>query len=100
MNGSRAVPYGDPAPGASAQEPKTSIRELLKDFGRAHAQGDLTAYRYLLMLRFLLGNVVGAATGQGWIGMIFAADTGGYSLAIVAMFAIGMQGWMLRHQDR
>jgi hypothetical protein len=94
MNGSRAVPYRDATSGAIAQERKTSVRELLGEFGRALAHGDPTAHRYLLLLRFLLANVValalvGAAAGHGWIGMIFAADTGGYSLAIVAVFLVG-----------
>jgi MotA/TolQ/ExbB proton channel family len=95
MNGSRAVPYGDVPPGAVAPERKTSVRELLTEFGQAFAQGEPTAYRYLLLLRFLLANTValallGAAAGQGWIGMIFAADTGAYSLAIVAVFLVGL----------
>ena len=95
MNGSRAVPYAGAPSGAVAEERKTSVGELLKEFGRALAQGDPTAQRYLLLLRFLLANVValalvGAAAGQGWIGMIFAADTGGYSLAIVAVFLVGL----------
>jgi hypothetical protein len=95
MNGSRAVPYSDVPPGALPQERKTSVRELLREFGQALAQGDPLAYRYLLLLRFLLANtialaLVGAAAGQGWIGMIFAADTGGYSLAIVAVFLVGL----------
>jgi hypothetical protein len=92
MNGSRAVPHGD-APVAQARN--TPVRELLKEFGRALAQSDPTAHRYLLLLRFLLANIValalvGAAAGQGWIGMIFAADTGVYSLAIVAVFLVGL----------
>jgi MotA/TolQ/ExbB proton channel family len=95
MNGSRAVPYGDVPPVAVAQERKTSVRELLWQFGQALAQGDPMAHRYLLLLRFLLSNtvavaLVGAAAGQGWVGMIFAADTGGYSLAIVAVFLVGL----------
>jgi hypothetical protein len=95
MNGSRAVPYGDAPSDAIAQGRNTSARELLKAFGRALAQGDPTAHRYLLLLRFLLANIValalvGAAAGQGWIGMIFAADTGGYSLAILAVFLVGL----------
>ena len=94
MNGSRAVPYHAPS-GAIAQERKTPVRELLGEFGRAHAQGDPIAHRYLLLLRFLLANLlalalVGAAAGQGWIGMIFAPATGGYSLAIVAVFLVGL----------
>ncbi len=95
MNGSRAAPYSDAPRDAIAQEQKTSARELLKEFARALAQGDPIAHRYLLLLRFLLANVVAlalvsAAAGQGWVGMIFAADTAGYSLAIVAVFLVGL----------
>jgi hypothetical protein len=95
MNGSRAVPYGDVPPGAVAPERKAPVRELLTEFGQALAQGDPTTHRYLLLLRFLLANtvalaLVGAAAGQGWVGMIFAADTGGYSLAILAVFLVGL----------
>jgi hypothetical protein len=95
MNGSRAVPYGD-APGeVTGRERKTSVRELIKEFGQALAQGDPTAHRYLLLLRFILANavalaLVGAAAGQGWIGLIFQAETGAYSLAIVAVFLVGL----------
>ena len=95
MNGPRAVPYGEASAGAIAQERKTPVSELLREFGTALAQGDPAAYRYLLLLRFLLANVValalvGAAAGQGWIGIIFRAETGAYSLAIVAVFLVGL----------
>jgi hypothetical protein len=49
----------------------------------ALAQGDPIAYRYLLLLRFTLANgialaLIGAAAGQGRVGMIFTcrADLG------------------------
>jgi hypothetical protein len=94
MDGSRAAPYRDAPPGTTVQERRPSARELLSEFGRALAKGDPLAHRYLLLLRFLLANLlalalVGAATGQGWISMIFARGTGGYSLAIVAVFLVG-----------
>jgi hypothetical protein len=94
MDGSRAAPYRDAPPGTIAQERRTSALELLRELGRALAKGDPLAHRYLLLLRFLLANLlalalVGAAAGQGWIGMIFAPATGGYSLAIVAVFLVG-----------
>jgi MotA/TolQ/ExbB proton channel family len=93
MNGSHAVPY-DHGAAAIGPEPKT-FRQLVREFGQALAQGDPAAQRYLLLLRFLLANavalaLVGAAAGQGWIAMIFQADTGGYSLAIVAVFLVGL----------
>jgi MotA/TolQ/ExbB proton channel family len=94
MDGSRAAPYRDAPPRTIAQERRTPAAELLRELGRALAKGDPLAHRYLLLLRFLLANLlalalVGAAAGQGWIGMIFAPDTGGYSLAIVAVFLVG-----------
>jgi hypothetical protein len=95
MHGPRAIPYGDAPRRALVEERNTSVGELLKEFGRALAQGDPAVHRYLLLLRFVLANVValalvGAAAGQGWIKMIFGADTGGYSLAIVAVFLVGL----------
>ena len=95
MNGPRAAPCGEASAGAIAQERKTPALELLRELGRALGQGDPAAHRYLLLLRFLLANavalaLVGAAAGHGWIGAIFRADTGGYSLAIVAVFLVGL----------
>jgi MotA/TolQ/ExbB proton channel family len=92
MNGSSAVPYRG-ASAAIGREHKTLL-QLLGEVGQALAQRDPAAHRYLLLLRFILANVialalVGAAAGQGWIGMIFMADTGGYSLAIAAVFVVG-----------
>ena len=93
MNGSRAVPYDRGTSVALAGDQKAWL-QVLGEVGRALAQGDPAAQRYLLLLRFILANVialalVGAAAGQGWIGMILKADTGGYSLAIVAVFVVG-----------
>jgi hypothetical protein len=93
MNGSRAVPY-DRGAAAIGPDGKT-LGQLLAEVGQALTQGDPSAYRYLLLLRFALANAIalallGAAAGQGWVGMIFKADTGGYSLAIVAVFLVGI----------
>jgi MotA/TolQ/ExbB proton channel family len=94
MNGSRAVSYDSAAAVAIGDQRKTGL-ELLGELGQALAQGDPAAQHYLLLLRFILANLIalalaGAAAGQGWIGMIFKADTGGYSLAIVAVFLVGL----------
>jgi hypothetical protein len=75
-----------------AREP---LGRLLRDFGRALTQDDPIAHRYLLLLRFVLANslafaLVGAAAGQGWITAILTAEGSGYSLAIVAVFCIGL----------
>jgi hypothetical protein len=93
MNGLRAVSYDRGTSAVIAGDQKNWL-QLLGEVGQALAQGDPAAQRYLLLLRFLLANVValarvGAAAGQGWIGMILKADTGRYSLAIVAVFAVG-----------
>ncbi len=75
--------------------PRESIwqtgRELVAAFGR----DDPIAHRYLLLMRFSLANgialaLVGAAAGQGWIQTILSAQGSVYSLAIVAVFAVGL----------
>jgi hypothetical protein len=94
MNGSRAVAYDRGTSAVVVGDQKTWL-QLLGEVGQALAQGDPAAQRYLLLLRFLLANVialalVGAAAGQGWIAMIFKVDGAGYSLAIVAVFVVGL----------
>ncbi|HEX5795328.1 MAG TPA: hypothetical protein VFY19_05785, partial [Geminicoccaceae bacterium] len=76
----------------AAKEP---LWRLLRDFRRALTQDDPVAYRYLLLLRFVLANslalaLVGAAAGQGWIAALLTAEGSSYSLAIVAVFAVGL----------
>ena len=83
---------------AAATEPrlaKESLWRLSQDVGRALTQDDPISYRYLLLLRFVLANslalaLVGAAAGQGWITAILTANGSGYSLAIVAVFCVGL----------
>jgi hypothetical protein len=74
---------------------KEPLWPLMRDLRRALTQDDPVAYRYLLLLRFVLANslalaLVGAAAGQGWISALLAAEGSGYSLAIVAVFAVGL----------
>jgi hypothetical protein len=74
---------------------KEPLWRLLRDFGSALTQDDPIAYRYLLLLRFVLANslalaLVGAAAGQGWISALLTANGSGYSLAIVAVFCVGL----------
>jgi hypothetical protein len=80
---------------------KEPLGRLLREVGRALTQDDPIAYRYLLLLRFVLANslavaLVGAAAGQGWITAILTAEGAGYSLAIVAVFGVGLF-WSARH---
>jgi hypothetical protein len=75
-----------------AREP---LWPLLGEFRRALTRDDPVAYRYLLLLRFVLANglafaLVGAAAGQGWISALLSAEGSSYSLAIVAVFAVGL----------
>jgi len=75
-----------------AREP---LGRLLRDLGRALTRDDPIAYRYLLLLRFILANslalaLLGAAAAQGWVGTLLTAPGSGYSLAIVAVFAVGL----------
>ena len=94
MNGSRVIPYDELAP-TSSKETAASLWRLLAEFSRAVARDDPIAHRYLLLLRFILANaialaLVGAAAGQGWIGVILAADQGGLCRAIVGVFLVGV----------
>jgi hypothetical protein len=93
MNGSRVIPYDELASDGS-KETAASLWRLLTEFSRAVVRDDPIAHRYLLLLRFILANaialaLVGAAAGQGWIGIILAADQGGLCRAIVGVFLVG-----------
>jgi hypothetical protein len=68
---------------------------LLWAAGRALAGDEPIAYRYLLLLRFALVNVlafalVGAAAGQGWVAQLMISEGSEFSLAIVMVFAVGL----------
>ena len=57
--------------------------------------GDSGAYRYLLLLRFSLVNLIGcallgAAWLQGWIPIVLRADTTNLVVVIIAAFAAGL----------
>lgn len=74
----------------------------------APAVGEPGRYRYLLLLRFALVNLtgaalVGAAWLQGWLGPILAADETRLCLLIVGVFLIGLglaaeKALMLSHE--
>lgn len=94
MNGSRAIPYDELAPGGSGGT-EVSPRRLVAELLRAIARDDPIAHRYLLLLRFILANaiavaLIGVAAGQGWIGQVLAADEGGLCRAIAAVFVVGL----------
>jgi MotA/TolQ/ExbB proton channel family len=72
-----------------------SLWQTTRELAAALGRDDPVAQRYLLLLRFALANsialaLVGAAAGQGWIGALLAADGSIYSVAIVAVFAVGL----------
>jgi hypothetical protein len=74
---------------------RESLARLIWAAYRALAADDPIAYRYLLLLRFVLVNVlalalVGAAAGQGWVAQLLASEGSEFSLAIVAVFAVGL----------
>jgi hypothetical protein len=91
---SRAVAHDDESFAALVAEHESSLWRLLADGYRALTRDDPIAHRYLL-LRFILANVIalallGAAAGQGWVGVILAADQGGLCRAITAVFIVGL----------
>jgi MotA/TolQ/ExbB proton channel family len=94
MDWSRAITCDDLTPTTVAGKDKSFWR-LLGELCRALTRDDPIAHRYLLLLRFILANVValallGAAAGQGWIGVLLAADQGGLCRAIFAVFVVGL----------
>jgi MotA/TolQ/ExbB proton channel family len=95
MDWSRTITCDDLEATAAVQENPTSLWRFLADCYCAITRDDPVAHRYLLLLRFILANVialalVGAAAGQGWVGVILAADQGGLCRAITAVFVVGL----------
>jgi MotA/TolQ/ExbB proton channel family len=91
----RAVADEDQTLAALVAKEEASLWRLLADGCRALGRDDPVAHRYLLLLRFVLANslalaLVGAAAGQGWISALLSANGSAYSLAIVAVFAVGL----------
>jgi hypothetical protein len=75
--------------------PRDSLWQMARELAAALGRDDPVAHRYLLLLRFVLANsialaLVGAAAGQGWISALLSANGSAYSLAIVAVFAVGL----------
>jgi hypothetical protein len=74
---------------------KEPFWRLLGDIFQALQQDDPISYRYLLLLRFGLVNLVafalvGTAAGQGWLDLIFGAEGAIYSFVIVVVFVVGL----------
>ncbi|MGI9500887.1 MAG: MotA/TolQ/ExbB proton channel family protein [Geminicoccaceae bacterium] len=62
---------------------------------RAYRDGDPSAHRYLLIMRFTVVNLVGIALLvtvwlQGWLGMVLAGDATKLALVIVLVFLAGL----------
>jgi hypothetical protein len=74
---------------------REALWRTAREIGAALSQDDPITHRYLLLMRFVLANsiaiaLIGAAAGMGWIQALLAADGSAYSLAIVAVFAVGL----------
>ncbi len=76
----------------SSEDAKSSF--LGSWFG-AYQDQDPSAYRYLLIMRFLVVNLVAfaliaAAWMQGWMDIVFEGDVTKLALVIVAVFLVGL----------
>ena len=94
MNSSMApsASIADPTPGRAFGEAATAAS--VGWFGAFH-EGDPSAHRYLLIMRFMVVNLVGfallvAAWLQGWLGMVLEGDATKLALVIVLVFAAGL----------
>jgi MotA/TolQ/ExbB proton channel family len=79
---------------ASSDRPATPPRTLAKWFA-ALSESDAAGWRYHLMLRFAVINLVAsalfcAAWIKGWIGLILAGDSTHQVVLIAAIFAYGL----------
>lgn len=82
---------------AAVSRPRASGHglEALTERWQALTRDDPVTGRHGLVLRFALVNIValalvGAAAAQGWVGALLAADGAMFSLAITAVFAVGL----------
>jgi len=95
MSWSQTIAGDEAAPLTAPGRREWPLGRVIGDLHRVLQRDDPIAHRYLLWLRFLLANglalaLLGAAAGQGWVGAVIAADGGGYTLAIVATFVVGL----------
>ena len=75
----------------STRKPKAS----LKHWFNAYADGDPSAYRYLLIMRFAVVNLVSfallaAVWLQGWMDYVLGGDATSLALVIVLVFLVGL----------
>jgi hypothetical protein len=75
--------------------PLASRRSLLASLFAALSEDDTASYRYLLVLRFLVLNLVatallGAAWLKGWVGAVLTGDSTQLVLVITIVFAFGL----------
>ena len=74
-----------------------SSQSLLASWLRALPEGNAAAFRYLLLLRFLLLNLVAVALLvavwlRGWLDVVVAGDSSRLVLVIGAVFLLGLTG--------
>jgi hypothetical protein len=80
---------------AAGAAPSGSRRSLVASLFAALSEDDSASYRYLLVLRFLVLNLVagallGAAWLKGWVGVVFSGDSTQLVLVITIVFAFGL----------
>ncbi|MCC2664107.1 MAG: hypothetical protein K0S35_2029 [Geminicoccaceae bacterium] len=80
---------------AAGAAPLASRRSLLASLFAALSEDDTASYRYLLVLRFLVLNLVaaallGAAWLKGWVGAVLGGDSTQLVLVITIVFAFGL----------
>jgi len=89
------------APAAASFATTAGARQLaprrgpLASLFAALAEDDTASYRFLLLLRFLVLNLVaaallGAAWVKGWVGAVFTGDSTQLVLVITIVFAFGL----------
>jgi len=88
--------FYSPAPpsGLGASAP-TAVLQLETETKPRTSAADQDPFRYLLLLRFALFNLAafalfGMAWTQGWIAQVVLADQTGLSVAILAVFTVGL----------
>ena len=72
-----------------------SERNSLASLFSALSEDDAASFRYLLVLRFLVLNLVavallGAAWLKGWVGAVFSGDSTQLVAVIALVFAVGL----------
>ncbi len=91
MNSTLASSPAAPVDPASARMSEAGVKRWFE----AYAEGDPSAYRYLLVMRFAVVNLVGfallaAVWLQGWLGFVFGGDATSLALIIVLVFLTGL----------